>query len=82
MWQNIKEKRERRDFMALQNPLNLAQINQMELQNLTKIISSHKLITTKLYEYASMCQDTQLKQMFNQGAQDANTTAQNLIQSM
>ena len=68
--------------MALQNPLNLNQINQLELQNLREIISSHKLMNTKLNEYASMCQDTQLKQMFSQGAQDANTTAQNLIQSM
>ncbi|WIV11474.1 hypothetical protein [Proteiniborus sp. MB09-C3] len=68
--------------MTLQNPLNLTQINQAELQNLSEIISNHKLMTTKLYEYASMCQDTQLKQMFSQGAQDANTTAQNLIQSI
>lgn len=68
--------------MALQNPLNLGQINQMELQNLREIVSSHKLMSTKLNEYASMCQDTQLKQMFSQGAQDANTTAQNLTQSI
>ncbi len=68
--------------MALQNPLNLGQINQMELQNLREIVSSHKLMSTKLNEYASMCQDTQIKQMFSQGAQDANTTAQNLTQSI
>lgn len=68
--------------MALQNPLNLNQINQMELQNLREIVSCHKLMSTKLNKYASMCQDTQIKQMFSQGAQDANTTAQNLTQSI
>ncbi|MGF7060360.1 hypothetical protein [Brassicibacter mesophilus] len=68
--------------MTLQNPLNLNQINQMELQNLREIVGSHKLMATKLSEYANQCQDQQIKQMFTQAAQSAKTTAQNLTQSL
>ncbi|KNF07210.1 hypothetical protein CLPU_21c00280 [Gottschalkia purinilytica] len=68
--------------MALQNTLNLSQISQIELQNLREIVSSHQLMGKKLNEYANQCEDAQIKQMFQQAAQEANTTAQSLIQSL
>jgi hypothetical protein len=68
--------------MTLQNKLNLTQLNQMELQNLREIISGHQTMVTKLNDYAQKCNDPQIKQMFQQAAQSAQTTVQNLTQSL
>ena len=68
--------------MALKNKLNLNQLTQIELENLREIVSSHQLMTTKLGEYANQCQDSQIKQMFQNGAQSAQTTVQNLTNSL
>ena len=68
--------------MALTNKLSLNQLTQMELENLREIISSHQLMTSKLNEYANQCQDSQIKQMFQNGAQSAQTTVQNLTNSL
>ena len=69
-------------LMTLKNSLNLNKVNQMELQSIRHIASSHQLMQNKLNEYANQCQDQQIKQMFKQGAQSAGTTAQNLTNSL
>ncbi|EOD01550.1 hypothetical protein [Caldisalinibacter kiritimatiensis] len=68
--------------MTVQSKLNLSQLNQMELQNLREIISGHQTMISKLNSYAQSCQDPQIKRMFQQGAQSAQTTVQNLTQSL
>lgn len=54
-------------------------INQMELQSLRHLISSHETSEKKLNFYASQAQDPQVKQMFQQSAQSASQTRQKLI---
>ncbi|MDK2917615.1 MAG: hypothetical protein PWQ37_348 [Candidatus Petromonas sp.] len=68
--------------MANLNQINLSNINQMELQNLRHIIDSHKTMAAKLNDYAARCQDSQIKQMFQQAAQSAQTTAQQLTNKL
>lgn len=58
----------------------MAQVNQLELQNLRHLIGGHKTIAAKLTDYCNQCQDAQIKQMFQQGATEAQNTAQKLIQ--
>lgn len=69
-------------FMTLQNRLNLTQINQQELQNIRHIVDSHQMMAAKLSDYSQRCQDPQIKQMFQQASQSAQTTVQNLLQSL
>lgn len=68
--------------MALKNSLNLGQVTQMELQCIRHIASEHKLMSAKYGAYAQQCQDPQIKQMLEQSSQDAQTTAQNLANSL
>lgn len=55
------------------------QLNQLELQNLRHLISSHQTMVQKLNDYAQQCQDPQIKQMFQQSAQSAQQNAQKLM---
>lgn len=57
----------------------MAQINQMELQNLRHLIGSHETAYKKLSTYAQQCTDPEIKQMFQQSAQDAQNSKQKLI---
>ncbi|MFS8540922.1 MAG: hypothetical protein LOD89_02385 [Tissierellales bacterium] len=68
--------------MVLKNTINLGNINQMELNHLREITSLHQNMAVKYDYYANQCQDPQLKQLFKQSAQDAQTTAMNLINSL
>ena len=68
--------------MALKNPINMGNINQMELQSLREIIGAHQTMATKFDFYSNQCQDPNLKQLFKQSGQDAGTTATNLINSL
>ncbi len=68
--------------MALKNSVNLGNINQMELSHLKEIVSLHQSMAVKYNTFANQCQDPQLKQLFQQSAQDAQTTASNLINSL
>ncbi len=58
----------------------MAQLNQLELQNLRHLIYSHETSAQKLKTYAQQCQDPQIKQMFQQAAQQAENTKQKFIQ--
>ncbi|NLW21659.1 MAG: hypothetical protein GXY88_00125 [Tissierellia bacterium] len=68
--------------MPLRSPINLGNINQMELQNLREIIGAHQGMVTKFDFYANQCQDPQLKQLFKQSSQDAKETVTNFINSL
>ncbi|MDD4570332.1 MAG: hypothetical protein PHE70_09430 [Tepidanaerobacteraceae bacterium] len=54
-------------------------LNKLELQNLRHLIYSHETATQKLEEYAQQSVDSQIRQMFQQSAQSAQTTKQKLM---
>lgn len=57
----------------------MSQLNEMELQNLRHLIYSHETSYNKLEQYAQMATDPQVRQMFQQSAQDARSTKQKLM---
>ena len=57
----------------------MAELNQVELQNLRLLIGAHDTSYQKLNTYASQCVDPQIKQMFTKSAQDALNTKQKLM---
>lgn len=68
--------------MALKNSINLGNINQMELNHIREIVGLHQNMAAKFNFYANQCQDPQIKQIFKQSAQDAETTASSFINSL
>ncbi len=60
----------------------MAQLNQMEANSIREIVEAHQTTTAKLNDYATQCQDTQIKQMFEQAAQEAQQSCQKLIQML
>lgn len=57
----------------------MAQLNQMELQNLRHMIGGHETVANKLEQYAQQCNDAQLKQEFLQDATAARSAKQKLM---
>ena len=57
----------------------MADLNQMELQNLRQLIGAHENAYQKLNTYSSQAVDPQIKQLFSKSAQDALNTKQKLI---
>ena len=57
----------------------MANLTQVELQNLRHLIGSHETSYQKLNTYAAQCVDPQIKQMFAKSAQDALNTKQKLM---
>ncbi len=57
----------------------MANLSQVELQNLRHLIGAHDTSYQKLNAYASNCVDPQVKQLFTKSAQDALTTKQKLL---
>ena len=57
----------------------MAEINQVELQNLRHLIGAHDTSYQKLNTYASQAVDPQIKQMFTKSAQEALNTKQKLM---
>ncbi len=57
----------------------MANLNELELQNLRHTIGGHETCATKLDTYAQQCQDPQIKQMLQQHAQSARQTKQQLM---
>jgi len=57
----------------------MANLNQVELQNLRHLIGAHDTSYQKLNNYASQAVDPQIKQMFTQAAQDSLNTKQKLL---
>ncbi len=59
--------------------MDLAQLNQMELQHLRHMIGGHETVANKLEAYAQQCSDAQLKQMFQTDAASARSSKQKLM---
>ena len=57
----------------------MANLNQLELQNLRHLIGAHRTIEKKLNFYAQQCTDPQLKQILTKDAQDAKTNKDKLM---
>jgi len=60
----------------------MAKLNQMELNSIREVVTSHQMAANKLTDYAGQCQDPQIKQMFTTAANDARKSAQQLIQML
>ena len=56
----------------------MAELNQVELQNLRHLIGAHDTAHQKLNTYANQCVDPQIKQMFTKAAGEALNTKQKL----
>ncbi|WP_177206097.1 hypothetical protein [Caldicoprobacter faecalis] len=59
--------------------LYVAQLNQLELQNLRHLIGAHETAYQKLQMYAQQADDPQIRQMFQKSAQDAQKAKQQLM---
>lgn len=57
----------------------MADLNQVELQNLRHLISSSETSYNKLNNYAGQAIDPQIKQVFTKSAQDALNNKQKLM---
>ena len=57
----------------------MANLNQLELQNLRHLIGAHCTIEKKLNFYAQQCTDPQLKQILTKDAQDGKTNKDKLM---
>lgn len=68
--------------LAQLTQVDLTNLSQQELQNLRHIIENHKTMVAKLNDYASRCQDNQIKQMFTQAATSAQTTVEQLTNKL
>lgn len=57
----------------------MANLNQIELQNLRHLIGLQDTSFQKLTSYANTCADPQIKQLFTKSAQDSLNTKQKLM---
>ena len=57
----------------------MANLSQVELQNLRHLIGAQDTSYQKLLNYAEYAVDPQIKQLFNKSAQDALNTKQKLM---
>lgn len=57
----------------------MANLNELELQNLRHLIGSHETISNKLNDFAQRATDPQIKQYFQKSAQSAQQTRQKLL---
>ncbi|MDZ5255259.1 hypothetical protein [Clostridium sp. LIBA-8841] len=57
----------------------MANLNELELQNLRHLIGAHCTIEKKLRDYSQQCNDQQLKNMLNKDADDAKASKEKLM---
>jgi len=57
----------------------MSNLNQSELNSIREVVGGHQTSACKLEDYANMCTDPNIKQMFSQGSKDAKKNAQDLI---
>lgn len=57
----------------------MSDISELELQNLRHLILGFETTKSKMEDYASRTEDTNLKQFFQQGAQEAQKNKQTLM---
>lgn len=58
----------------------MANISELDLQNLRHLIGGYDTTHCKMQEYAKEASDTQIKQFFEQGARSAMENKQQLMQ--
>ena len=58
----------------------MANLSELELQNLRHLIGGYDTTKCKMQDYASATQDPQLKQFFEQGAKNASQNKEQLMQ--
>lgn len=58
----------------------MANLNELELQNLRHLIGGHCTIEKKLTDYAEQCTDPELKDMLMKDAEDAKASKAKLMQ--
>jgi len=59
--------------------MKMANLTQVELQNLRHLIGAQDTSYQKLNTYAAQCVDPQIKQIFTKAAQDSLNTKQKLL---
>ena len=59
--------------------IEMADLNQIELQHLRHLIGAHETAYQKLNTYSSQAVDPQIKQLFTKAAQDSLNTKQKLM---
>lgn len=59
--------------------IEMADLNQIELQHLRHLIGAHETAYQKLNTFSSQAVDPQIKQVFSKSAQDALNTKQKLM---
>lgn len=57
----------------------MANISELELQNLRHLIGGFDTTKSKMEDYASCAEDPQIRQFFEQGAQSAQKNKQQLM---
>ena len=57
----------------------MANLNQLELQNLRYIINTNEIMYKKLNAYSTQCVDPQIKQTLTKAAQDALNVKQKFM---
>lgn len=57
----------------------MADLNQIELQNIRVLVQFHEINYNKLTVYSSQAKDAQMKQIFNKLAQEELNTRQKLL---
>ena len=57
-------------------------LSQMEFNAIREVTGCHITCANKLNEYAQQCNDSQVKQMFQQAAQNCQKSAQTLSQML
>ena len=57
----------------------MANLSELDLQNLRHLIGGYDVSHCKMKEYASCATDTQVKQFFEKGAQSAQENKQTLM---
>jgi len=60
----------------------MANISQSELNSIREVVACHLTTANKLTSYAGQCADSQVKQMFQTAAGQAQKSAQTLIQML
>lgn len=57
----------------------MANISELELQNLRHLMGGYDTASCKMQEYAQCCDDQNIKQFFEKGAQTAKQNKQELM---
>lgn len=58
----------------------MPKLTQNELNSIRDLTSSHQTMSVKLSSYSNQCQDTNIKSMFKKASDEAQRTAQSLVQ--